>query len=99
MKQNITKITSMLLICGSALIVKTNTGGPGWSLTNAPITSTTTESNCTNCHNSFSLQTSGTNHGRINLTNNLPAMAIYPTPVTHLFLDTKRPANLNLVFK
>jgi len=35
MKQNITKITSMLLICGSALIVKTNTGGPGWSLTNA----------------------------------------------------------------
>jgi len=89
MKQNITKITSMLLICGSALIVKTNTGGPGWSLTNAPITSTTTESNCTNCHNSFSLQTSGTNHGRINLTNNFTGNGYIPDSSYTLILGYK----------
>jgi len=89
MKNSITRIAGFILICSSALIVKTNTGGPGWSLTNAPITSTTAESNCTNCHNSFSLQTSGTNHGRINLTNNFTGSGYIPDSSYTLILGYK----------
>jgi PKD repeat protein len=85
----IKRATGFVLICSAALIVKTNTGGPGWSLTHAPITSTTSESNCTNCHNSFSLQTSGTNHSRINLTNNFTGSGYIPDSSYTLILGYK----------
>lgn len=61
-----------------AILVKTNTGGPGWGYTNAPVTSSTTESNCTGCHSSYSLQTSGSNFNRISLNNNLTGNGYIP---------------------
>lgn len=89
MKNFITRATGVLLVCSTALIVKTNTSGPGWSLTNAPITGTTKESNCTNCHNSFSLQTSGTNHSRINLSHNFTGNGYIPDSSYSLILGYK----------
>ncbi len=85
----IPRVTGFLLICSAALIVKTNTGGPGWAYTHAPISSTTRESNCTNCHNSFSLQTSGNNHSRINLTNNFTGNGYIPDSSYTLILGYK----------
>lgn len=58
-------------------------------MTNAPITSTTSESNCINCHNSFSLQTSGTNHSRINLSNNFTGSGYIPDSSYTLILGYK----------
>lgn len=71
---------------GVAVLVRTNTGGPGWSLTNAPVTGSTRESNCTNCHSSFSLQTSGTNHNRISLRNNFTGNGYIPDSTYTLVL-------------
>lgn len=71
---------------GVAVLVKTNTGGPGWSLTNAPVTGSSRESNCTNCHGSFSLQTSGTNHNRISLRNNFTGNGYIPDSTYTLVL-------------
>lgn len=71
------------------VFVKTNTSGPGWSYTNAPVTSSTRESNCTSCHNSFSLVTSGTNHNRINLTTNFTGSGYIPDSTYSLVLGYK----------
>ena len=72
-----------------ALLVKTNTGGPGWGLTNAPVTGTSNESNCTNCHSSFALQTSGANFNRINLTNNFTGNGYIPDSTYTFILGYK----------
>lgn len=89
MRTTIARITWVIMICSAALIVKTNTSGPGWSLTNAPITGTSKESNCTNCHSSFSLQTSGTNHGKINLSQNFTGNGYIPDSTYTLILGYK----------
>ena len=89
MKKVILRTLGVVFICSVSLIVRTNTSGPGWSLTNAPITSSTKESNCTNCHISFSLQTSGTNHGRINLGNNFTGNGYIPDSSYTLILGYK----------
>lgn len=72
-----------------ALLVKTNTGGPGWALTNAPVSATSNESNCTNCHSSFALQTSGSNFNRINLTNNFTGNGYIPDSTYTFILGYK----------
>jgi hypothetical protein len=89
MKKVILRTLGVVFICSVSLIVRTNTSGPGWSLTNAPITSSTKESNCTNCHSSFSLQTSGANHGRINLSNNFTGNGYIPDSSYTLILGYK----------
>ena len=89
MRTTIARVTWVIMICSAALIVKTNTSGPGWSLTNAPITGTSKESNCTNCHSSFSLQTSGTNHGKINLSQNFTGNGYIPDSTYTLVLGYK----------
>jgi hypothetical protein len=89
MNKIILRTLGVIFICSASLIVRTNTSGPSWSLTHAPITSSTRESNCTNCHNSFSLQTSGTNHGRINLSNNFTGNGYIPDSSYTLILGYK----------
>lgn len=89
MKKVILRTLGVVFICSVSLIVRTNTSGPGWSLTNAPTTSSTKESNCTNCHSSFSLQTSGANHGRINLGNNFTGNGYIPDSSYTLILGYK----------
>jgi hypothetical protein len=89
MNKIILRTLGVIFICSASLIVRTNTSGPSWSLTHAPITSSTRESNCTNCHNSFSLQTSGANHGRINLGNNFTGNGYIPDSSYTLILGYK----------
>jgi hypothetical protein len=80
------KTITICLVFAFAVLVKTNTGGPGWALTNAPVTATTTESNCTNCHNNYSLQTSGSNFDRISLGNNFTGNGYIPDSTYTLVL-------------
>lgn len=89
MRSTILKSTFILMFLATALFVKTNTGGPGWSYTNAPITSSSKEANCTNCHGSFSLQTSGTNHSRIRLTGNFTGNGYIPDSTYTILLTYK----------
>ncbi|MDB4174483.1 hypothetical protein N9811_06750, partial [Bacteroidia bacterium] len=65
---------------------KTNTGGPPASYTNAPITSTTQEANCTSCHPG-TLQTSGTNYNNISFNGNFTGGGYIPDSTYTLTLS------------
>lgn len=86
MKITLLRTTFLVSFIAVAALVKTNTGGPGWSYTHAPVTGTTRESNCTGCHGSFSLQTSGSNHNRISLRNNFTGNGYIPDSTYTLVL-------------
>jgi hypothetical protein len=58
-------LLSAMIISSSIMTIKSKTGGLSAGYTGAP-----SETTCTSCHGTYSLQTSGTNHSRIKLTGN-----------------------------
>lgn len=64
---------SAMIISSSIMTIKSKTGGLSAGYTGAP-----SETTCTSCHGTYSLQTSGTNHSRIKLTGNFTSGGYIP---------------------
>ena len=78
------KICFILLTTAIVSEVISNSSGPNASYTGAP-----SEGNCTSCHGSYGLQTSGTNWGRIRLKNNFTGGGYIPDSTYTLTLTYK----------
>jgi len=83
------RICFSLAILGVIYMVHGNNGGPSWGYTSAP-----SDATCQSCHTSFSLQTSGTLHDKIELRMNTFVGGGYLPDSTYefllVFLDTSR---------
>ena len=66
-------ILSVSLLALSVVTIKSKSNGLSSAYTGAP-----SESNCTTCHGTYSLQTSGTNHNKISLKGNFTGSGYIP---------------------
>ncbi len=82
----IVKYTSLIGIIslGSILSIKSKSSGVSAAYTGAP-----SESTCTSCHGTYSLQTSGTNYNRINLTGNFSGGGYIPDSTYKIVVSYK----------
>lgn len=78
MRRTLLRIFFFVAVCAVILYSRTYVSGPPYAYTNAP-----SESNCTTsgCHSTYSLQTSGTNWGRISMTSNFTGNGYIPDSV------------------
>lgn len=66
-------LLSGMFIASSVMTIRSSTGGLSSAYTGAP-----SESTCTSCHSTYSLQTSGTNYNKIKLTGNFTSGGYIP---------------------
>ncbi len=78
------KISLILISTAIISTVISNSSGPNASYTGAP-----SEGDCTSCHGSYGLQTSGTNWGRLRLKNNFTGDGYIPDSTYTLTLTYK----------
>ncbi len=77
-------LLSGMIISSSILTIKSKSSGLSAGYTGAP-----SETTCTSCHSTYSLQTSGTNHNKIKLTGNFTSGGYIPDSTYKIIVTYK----------